>query len=123
MITYEQLRDAIDEEVKDNKGLVYKPPGDSKICVYVHGSKPSCLIGRALFRLGVPLETLRTFDDRQDSGIESLVCAGKIDMDNNAMFYATNVQSRQDQGTYPWATCVSEARAQMPTFMNRSSDG
>lgn len=40
-------------------------------CVYVFNDKPSCLIGRALFRIGVPVEELRNHDEDTPYGVSA----------------------------------------------------
>ena len=37
-------------------------------CQYQYGGKPSCIVGHALHRLGVPIETLEALDDAQEGG-------------------------------------------------------
>lgn len=41
---------------------VYTAPEESQTCQYVVDDQPSCLIGRALYDYGVPLETLAGWD-------------------------------------------------------------
>ncbi len=68
-ITDEQYMQAL-EDVVDERGsdFVYD---SSESCQYVRNGESSCLVGAALFKLGVPLETLSEWDSRVSEGRSS----------------------------------------------------
>lgn len=71
-------------------------------CNYVVGGAPSCLIGQALARLGVPIATLQVMD-AGNSGIYEprvLDILGKASfyLEREAVLYAAGAQSAQDNG-------------------------
>lgn len=63
--TYEdllpRLRAIVAEEGED---FVYgqRHDGDNIVCCYQWNGKPDCGVGRVLYRLGVPIETLQAMD-------------------------------------------------------------
>lgn len=61
-ITREEVDTTLDSLVeKFGEGYVYPDWYEDK-CLYVKGGSPSCLVGHALNRLGVPLDTLQVLD-------------------------------------------------------------
>lgn len=91
---------------------VYEAPMDR--CVYVHGGQPSCLVGKMLHKVGIPLEKLEKFD--LDNGtpaamaISCLMQADVIDVSSEAIQALSEVQSTQDAG-YPWGVALQSAKS------------
>lgn len=77
-------------------------------CSYQKGGEPSCIVGHALVRLGMPVEELMEFDDTGDSGIGCIVSSNddlfEID-DEKALWGVEKAQSNQDNGV-PWGMAV-----------------
>lgn len=95
MITFEEMHDAVRAEIDiEGDAYVYKTEGGA--CTYAEEGSPSCLIGRALNRLGVSIETLQYFDSKADSAIDTLADNGHVNMDQKAINFATEVQQWQD---------------------------
>lgn len=99
-ITREDALRALEEVVAEaGEDYVYQPPNQGLTCVYVADGRPSCLVGRALFRLGVSIETLHWLD-REFGGF---YCRDlndelpeKIPMDESAAIAFARAQERQD---------------------------
>jgi len=72
----EKVDATLDSLVKKfGEGYIYPGWNDGK-CVYVQDGAPSCLVGHALNRLGVPIGTLEVLDEQQfyrDEELEDLV--------------------------------------------------
>jgi hypothetical protein len=82
---------------------VYEGPGDVRgngMCRYVYRDQPSCLVGHVLYRLGVPLETLKSADGVSFAATD--VCSdllrGSAFDDGEIGDFLDAVQSRQDIG-------------------------
>ena len=89
---------------------VYERPADG--CAYEVDGKPSCLVGHAMFRLGMPLDLIRRCD--RAGAIEHVLdeIRGEFDESGDDKgVYRTLLgwtQGVQDSGT-PWGEAVSEA--------------
>jgi hypothetical protein len=58
-VTVTEVAEALDAAVRlKGEGFVYSRPGESSVCRYMHGTKPGCLIGHVLIRLGALPEEL-----------------------------------------------------------------
>lgn len=87
------------------------------ICRYADGDEPSCLIGHALHRLGVPVETLQKFDSINLQAGEVVlflrdIFEGWLDNANSSSVeidYLEYLQAWQDAGD-PWAVAVEKAQ-------------
>lgn len=100
-----ELHTAIREVVEEyGEDYIYNTRRESggKRCVYVNESgQPSCLIGKALFKLGVPLEDLASFDGDYEGD-----ALGAVDLPvfspsgdyRSASWFAQLVQNAQDSG-------------------------
>ena len=75
-------------------------PDTGKGCWYVdpEGKNPDCIVGRVLFRLGVPLDTLRRFEGIMASGLPSLEINGAIPLHRPALHVLGVAQGIQDTG-------------------------
>lgn len=100
MITFEQMRDAVKAEIDEvGEDFVYQPFAETPTtpsCRYEHDGKPSCLIGRALYRLGTPIELLSAYN--KIGGVRTLVNEGVLDISGVAASFAALVQHEQDCG-------------------------
>lgn len=109
-VTLEQIRTAVSQVVAEaGADTVYKIPEDIGKCVYVdiYADAPSCLIGQALYRCGVPLDRMAHWDSLGWSAM-----ALPVWKDPDACFWATHLQDVQDTGT-PWGRAVEYADKQM----------
>ena len=98
-ITDEDLARAIREVAAEDPNYVYQRPG-SRVCLYVHWDangtlRPGCLIGTALHRLGVPLETLSGYESKPAHEVLDHVAP---DVSSHMRRAATRVQRVQDLG-------------------------
>ena len=86
-----------------------KPDGN---CSYEVGGKPSCLVGHAMFRLGMPLDLIRRCDRAGAIGHVLDEFGGEFDEsgDDKGVYRTLLVwaQGGQDSGL-PWGEAVSEA--------------
>lgn len=97
---YEQLLGALQGRVaEEGEDYVYAPPSG---CVYVHDGAPSCLIGCALYDLGISLDELAEHD--LHGGYSAL--ALPYWADERTKNLATKVQSWQDE-RYTWGDSVA----------------
>ena len=89
---------------------VYEKPADG--CAYEVDGKPSCLVGHAMFRLGMPLDLIRRCDS--EGPIEHVldeVCGEFDESGDDRGVYRTLLgwtQGAQDSGK-PWGEAVSES--------------
>lgn len=81
-------------------------------CRYEFAGEPSCLVGHALFRLGVPAELVAEFNDygpiEQVISAHSEVFGEYSDMEFNYLSLLIAAQDGQDD-QYPWGAAVSYA--------------
>lgn len=82
-------------------------------CRYVRFGEPSCLIGVALHKAGVPVETLAHFDTCIDSSITHLEREGELRLHNitltpGAVTVFEKAQQLQDDG-HPYGDVLNEA--------------
>lgn len=89
--------------------FVYENPADSGKCLYAHRDtetgelSPGCIVGAALHKLGVPLETLRSFGSRPAVAL----CINELGLARSgALDRICDVQRRQDSGM-PWGEAVA----------------
>ncbi|MFE5159116.1 hypothetical protein ACFRNT_11390 [Streptomyces sp. NPDC056697] len=118
-ITGEQLTAAIREVVAENPERVYEAPQHMRIggqtsaeCYYVHtdvdgeNQQPGCVIGHALFRLGVPLWQLADGEGTTAFGV--IPATTTLSDRDPAVVFANRVQDRQDLGA-TWADALRQA--------------
>jgi hypothetical protein len=107
MIELEELRMAVHDVVEEaGPDVVYQP--EDGVCRYVDGDQPSCLIGQALYRLGISLSQLTEWDgDSVDDA-----CAARdipvFEKNSDVAHYADVVQNMQDNGN-PWGIALAQA--------------
>lgn len=108
---------AIEDLVQEVRAVASELPDhigkDPVVCLYVRQGRPSCLIGHALFRMGL-IEAGFEYTDLNSEGIETL--AEKwfeldSDQDYATLRWLSEVQVQQDNGLR-WADAVREADEQ-----------
>lgn len=67
VVNDQQAISILREIVKGNEDFVYTAPADGMQCLYVNGAQPSCGVGQALYRLGVPLSQLELLDPEDEA--------------------------------------------------------
>lgn len=96
----------------ENPDYIYKRDHRDGGCHYVVDGKPSCLLGHALWNLGViGADFTKRFDSDgnnalDDLGIEFLLEELRLELDFEEINYLGQVQGRQDSGR-PWGKAVS----------------
>ncbi|GAA0641496.1 hypothetical protein GCM10009548_02140 [Streptomyces malaysiensis subsp. malaysiensis] len=107
-ITSEQLEATLREVADERPDYVYMAPADTDLCSYVHDDGngvqiPGCIVGHALFRLGVPLAAL---SQREGLGAADVIGATtNLCWSDPAALAAETAQTAQDDGT-PWARAM-----------------
>lgn len=111
-ITADVVRDGLTAIVEEVGGdFIYTPvpksddPEDGTKCVYVHNGAPSCIVGRFLANLGVPIERLEDADSAHGDGGEpaedllySLEREDLLTLSENVVSALSAAQSAQDLG-------------------------
>jgi hypothetical protein len=70
---------------------------------------PVCIVGHALFRLGVPLAELAKLEgEAADTVLSSFDQMGYFDVDDDAVELLTEAQTKQDNGAH-WGDAVAWA--------------
>lgn len=119
MFTLEQVRNTAEEVVLGNEDFVYTD-FNSK-CTYAKNGQPSCLVGKILFKLGVPIQNLEVLDTKSlcnDSPCfmwkSSLDYLESIDFtfDDRVITYLDKLQSQQDNGT-SWGKALEKANNEL----------
>ena len=109
-VTLELAISTLKGEIMGNETYVYEKDQNG-YCFYVKDGQPSCLIGRALHRLGVGINLLSEYDVAQDGGTDAWsVCRGLqqrgiMTFDDIVPGLFRTVQVRQDEGR-PWGEVV-----------------
>jgi len=96
------------EEIVNSKpdDFCYTSPDDEVgKCVYVHNDQPSCLVGQILFRKGVPLTLMETWDDRHDSLITDVA---DEEISPDVLQFLSVLQNFQDTGS-TWTSALQRA--------------
>lgn len=112
-IDLQSMRQAIaDVVVEYGADTIYDLPN----CVYQHSGEASCLIGKALFKMGVPVEVLGILDNVEDDGsisshrVRVTLEENNIFLDSDAADYAEAAQNMQDSRE-PWGAALEGAEA------------
>jgi hypothetical protein len=92
--------DLIDIIAQEGENYRYVTPEDGDTCLYVYEGRPSCLIGRYLVSLGIPVEA---FADIEGKSVDDLFAANVFEPYGvTADYYAAaamgGVQNHQDMG-------------------------
>lgn len=113
----EQLQEKVREIAAERPDYVYRGNGAvGKLgrCVYVRDGQPSCLIGHALWGLGLIDATLEQRGSGQGDNtgdIHSLADTLNLDIDSDSLDWLSQAQYRQDVGR-PWGEAVQLADEQ-----------
>lgn len=88
-------------------------------CVYVHDGEPSCIVGRVLANLGVPLDRLALADAGPGTSADMLLNQLRdedvITIPDGVQLALQEAQSRQDY-RQSWGTAVRSAKNIMEEF-------
>jgi hypothetical protein len=80
-------------------------PVHLKACVYAYEGRPSCLVGRVLAKMGVPIETLESFG-HEDIG--SLTGDPRVPLGAATVHVLALAQNLQDNRV-TWGVCLLKA--------------
>ena len=86
------------------EGFRYEGP-----CKYVKNEAPSCLIGRVLARLGMPLAIMAEWDDAGDGTIDAVADTHPFGLDTRTVAILAAAQELQDSQV-EWVECLRVAR-------------
>ena len=110
MIKVSDLWAEVKKVATERPDYVYEKPADG--CAYEVDGKPSCLVGHAMFRLGMPLDLIRRCDRAGAIGHVLDEISGEFDEsgDDKRVYRALLMwtQGEQDLGK-PWGRAVSES--------------
>lgn len=114
MLTIENIENEIRRIAAENPEYVYDE-GDAAAwgqrCYYVRNGCGSCIVGRALANLGVPIERLEEADSRNGSGVRASTLLTELTGKSLvAARWVQYVQDRQDKGV-AWREAVAQADA------------
>lgn len=116
----DELIKAIREIVDEDPFFVYRRPrktnGSSGGCYYEHSGKPSCLIGRGLFKLGVSIETLAQMDRiRPYASNGTAITSYFPNVEDIRVRWLMVVQEQQD-AEYEYNYCIDHADRCFPSL-------
>lgn len=100
------IRRVVEREGRD---YVYESPAGS--CQYVHNDEPGCLIGAALYEMGIPLNVLREFEGKNAEALLVALMARRHIVVSEVEIAAANAaqQMQDDHQTWGAALDVYEA--------------
>lgn len=102
-ITTTQLWDEVKAVAAENPDYVY----DLETCWYARGGEPSCLIGQAMHRLGVPVDMLATFDLHGPIGAIVGHFRESFDVTDDGTFEALKVTQAWQDNKNSWGESVT----------------
>lgn len=136
---YPRLRDTplpaivqkVREIVERDPHFVYDPPTASDgdpTCSYEYEGQPSCLLGKAMFECGVPIEELRRMDRKETVDFNSLpirdaICSAhgwtpevvrSLDPDTRRYVEWLGTVQRKQDDSQEYEHCVLSADANYP---------
>jgi hypothetical protein len=83
-------------------------------CFYQREGKPSCIMGHALFNLGVPIATLQAMDTHTGGIYEFLTLGFTTPLaSHETLMWLNSVQNLQDN-LKPWGYAVGSADTEYP---------
>lgn len=107
-VALKALKDAVAEKGAD---YVYPVRDDGDRCVYTVDGKPSCIVGNALVRIGVPVEKLPREEDFQYRAAQQVKELGEgVRVADDAASLFDRAQQWQDGGI-TWGESVARAVA------------
>lgn len=98
------LWDEVKKVAAENPDHVYP----EQYCQYQHNGKPSCIVGQALHRLGVPVDTLAELDEGGGAVVAGLpqMRPDLFEVDSvSDLFALSDAQEAQDN-LLPWGEAV-----------------
>lgn len=111
--------------VAENPSYVYGVDSPVKgSCVYVYRGEPSCLLGRAMYAAGVPIDELQSMDRYSKTVLGNLLSSASFENVVKDTFYKLEgdekaaaswlqrVQEEQDEDE-PYDECVERADAEV----------
>lgn len=111
----QRIIQAIRDIAAESPGFVYVRPADKVKCVYVAGGEPSCIVGKALWRLGFIDAALEDVDPEKGWMMPNMMPASDLiqrvlhlDIDIEEAEWISEVQYHQD-GAKPWGEAVQFA--------------
>ncbi|MFE5290113.1 hypothetical protein ACFRAQ_34540 [Nocardia sp. NPDC056611] len=103
--------DGLEREVRalaaEQPEFVYQRPNHRDGCVYVDNGCPSCLIGQAAARIGIPIAVLEDWDSADTTGIDAIL-TGDFGVDGARAEWFAKVQAKQDD-EYTWRQAIEYA--------------
>lgn len=116
MITGEQIAQAIRDIAAERPDHVYvkgeRTDGITAPCLYVRNGGPDCIVGQALWRLGVIDASLEgtPSNNQTAAGILGDLVRKEVvaPITNHTLDWIMEVQMRQDK-LRPWGECISSA--------------
>lgn len=111
----------VEKVAGENPHFIYDA---SETCKYVKDRKPSCLVGHALFRLGVPIGQLEAYDSANDfsgSGIGAVLFGDLYEMDDPVAVEKCDLaQNEQDSGA-SWGAAVHRAKKAAKAMLEKEN--
>lgn len=108
----QQLIAVVRRKVAEKPDYIYEQPVPERdTCLYVHDGKPSCLIGQALWEVGLIGADLETVDKRHNSDSITVLAQFlgiKGYLDEDELLWLRRVQQQQDDRK-PWGRAVAVA--------------
>lgn len=102
----QQLISSVRAHAAEKPDFIYESPeGDS--CVYVYAGCPSCLIGQALFDLGL-IDASYEYHPCNCGGSNEIFYELGLELDASEAIWLRFVQYLQDT-KHPWSECVALA--------------
>ena len=88
----------------------------NKACEYEAGGKPSCIVGHALVKAGVPVSVLILMDRRGDSSIDSedleeVFTEHEIVISPDALSVFAEAQAAQDTTGTTWGNALARSQS------------
>lgn len=115
----EQLISIVRAKAAETPDYIYRPPTLNGACLYVHQGKPSCIIGHALWEVGLIDANLpgassgsSVFHINEES-IRTVAVDLELDLSIAEINWLAHVQGKQDRAS-SWGDAVASADAKFP---------
>jgi hypothetical protein len=121
-VSNSEVMDSLTKIVSEQgEDFIYQPPeGTLGQCQYVHNGRPDCLVGKALYQLGVSVDLLRTLDHEGGMNIGKVDLAQLgLDMPPEALEALDTAQMLQD-GQETWGTALQAAKKALEGYLEDS---
>ena len=103
----QSLIDAVRKAANDDPDFIYHKPRGGELCYYVYGAKPSCIVGKAAWNLGLIDASFEKTSDNT-SGVSGLMERLAIDLEFDEQEWLEEAQNAQDTGA-SWFAAVRRA--------------